>query len=644
MINSFSPVSGPIGTEVTITGANFSSIPGNNIVYFGGAKAIPISSSATSIVVKVPHGATFAPITVTTSNLTAYSRMQFVVTFPSAALNFTSSSFTRVADFAIAGRGYMGIAAGDLDLDGKIDLTCSNVGIRAARNISTREVINFQPTDVFSIGNYAYANTLADFDGDGMLDIAVAKASGSSFDLIYEDMSVLRNISTTGTINYDTRIDLRAVNGDWAWYWITSGDIDNDGRPDIVITNNSGGGSGKIAIFRNRSTPGNIQFDPVLLYTTRDDPRGVTLADIDNDGLKDILVANQAADGFSIFKNLSNSGNVSMAPRLDYLSGTSNLCETVAVADLNLDDKLDIIVANNNTPGTISIFKNNSTPGSISLSPMIEYATTDYPFGIACNDFNGDGKPDLAITDNVSNSITLFKNTSSGGSISLSKQVTYTGFLWPRDITSADLNQDGKPEIIVKNWQDFTISILQNEMELTTLPLHLLEFKAEENDGKSNLHWKTENEENTLKFIVEHSSDGITYSSIGVVAAKEFTTTQEEYQFIHSNPTVGENYYRLKMVDRDGKYTYSKVVSLGFQRSVNLEIWPNPVTTTATVVHPTGNLAWLRVYDINGLLIREVMCLASGKTVINFTGLAKGIYNISWSDNTTIINGRVLKK
>src|SRR5687768_9922173 len=78
VINSFSPASGPVGTIVTLSGANFSPVASNNIVYFGAVKATVIDATNTSITVSTPVGATYQPISVTTNNLTGYSKNPFI--------------------------------------------------------------------------------------------------------------------------------------------------------------------------------------------------------------------------------------------------------------------------------------------------------------------------------------------------------------------------------------------------------------------------------------------------------------------------------------------------------------------------------------------------------------------------------------
>src|SRR5690349_21713047 len=80
VINSFSPTSGRVGTHVTITGTGFSPLIDSNIVYIGAARAYLTNASATSLTVIVPAAATYAPITVTSNRLTAYSQLAFDMT------------------------------------------------------------------------------------------------------------------------------------------------------------------------------------------------------------------------------------------------------------------------------------------------------------------------------------------------------------------------------------------------------------------------------------------------------------------------------------------------------------------------------------------------------------------------------------
>src|SRR5258705_11908026 len=91
-ITAVSPVKDSVGTLVTITGNNFNPDTALNYVYFGPARAQVISASSNSLVVKVPFGATYGPVSVTTNSLTSYSQVSFIPIF-SGGGNISSGSF-----------------------------------------------------------------------------------------------------------------------------------------------------------------------------------------------------------------------------------------------------------------------------------------------------------------------------------------------------------------------------------------------------------------------------------------------------------------------------------------------------------------------------------------------------------------------
>ena len=92
-VTSISPTSGNVGTTVTITGTNFDATPANNTVFFGATQATVTAASSTSLTVTVPTGATFGPIQVTVSNLTAESDTFFLPTFSGEFPTIDASSF-----------------------------------------------------------------------------------------------------------------------------------------------------------------------------------------------------------------------------------------------------------------------------------------------------------------------------------------------------------------------------------------------------------------------------------------------------------------------------------------------------------------------------------------------------------------------
>jgi Secretion system C-terminal sorting domain len=112
----------------------------------------------------------------------------------------------------------------------------------------------------------------------------------------------------------------------------------------------------------------------------------------------------------------------------------------------------------------------------------------------------------------------------------------------------------------------------------TTLPVELVQFLANRNDdGSVKVSWATSQEENSNYYDVERSSDQSQWSSIGTVKARGFASTTTNYFLNDKSPVNGTGYYRLKMVDLDGKFTYSKAIPITTdQTNTALVIYSNP--------------------------------------------------------------------
>jgi type IX secretion system substrate protein len=108
------------------------------------------------------------------------------------------------------------------------------------------------------------------------------------------------------------------------------------------------------------------------------------------------------------------------------------------------------------------------------------------------------------------------------------------------------------------------------------LPVVLTSFTAAVNTGSVNLYWHIENEIGFSYFEIEFSTDGINFSPIGSV---NYLNNVPDYHFIHESPQPGKNFYRLRLVDMDGKYTYSNILPVNIGSNENeLLIYPNPVS------------------------------------------------------------------
>lgn len=454
-ITSFTPASGSVGTTVTIFGTHFSTTPVNNIVHFGAGKATVSAATSTSLTVVVHAGATFEPITITTNNLTGFSNKPFTVIFPGGSTAFNANSFSPKIDSAASTS--FGITTADLDNDGKPDL--------AIVNATSDKVSIFRNTG--SIGSIALANKIDYATGSFPLNIAAGDLDGDGkpelivVNLQSYNISVFKNNSTPGTISFSSKTDYQT--GDQPRN-VAIADIDNDGKPDLVVANN---GSGSVSVFINTSTPGNVSFTSQLTFYTGSQslPFDVAVADLDGDNKPDVAVTGQSGL-INILRNTSAGGAVSFATPIYVDFGWS--ARSISIADLDGDGKPDIILANSSN-NAVSIFKNLSSVGNVSLAPKLNYITnngsTDYPTKVSIADMNGDGKPDIvALFGNALNSFSILKNTANSGTISFAARADYTTNGSADAIAISDLDGDGKPDMAIASFNLGAVSLIRNNI------------------------------------------------------------------------------------------------------------------------------------------------------------------------------------
>ena len=152
-----------------------------------------------------------------------------------------------------------------------------------------------------------------------------------------------------------------------------------------------------ISIFKNASSPGNISCAPKIDYATGDNAAGIAVADLDQDGKPDIAVVNQFSNTFSVFRNMSTSGNISL--RKEWITRQGVFPFAISAKDITSDGRPDIVVTNL-ASGTISIFRNKISGRGIdvnSFDAKIDLATGNFPFKVIAEDLNGDRRTDLAI-------------------------------------------------------------------------------------------------------------------------------------------------------------------------------------------------------------------------------------------------------
>lgn len=165
------------------------------------------------------------------------------------------------------------------------------------------------------------------------------------------------------------------------------------------------------------------------------------------------------------------------------------------------------------------------------------------------------------------------------------------------------------------------------------LPVELISFEGEETkEEKHRLHWETASERNTAVFELEHSTDGFSYQKIATLKA-ENSIEGARYNYTYLFPVHGENYYRLRIVDYDSTYEYSKVIALRgpAKEAQLLNLYPNPVSERLTVSFftPAHQAFRYRITDVLGRTYQEGALRADGglnEITLNTQMLAKGMY------------------
>jgi hypothetical protein len=212
-------------------------------------------------------------------------------------------------------------------------------------------------------------------------------------------------------------------------------------------------------------------------FTTGSNPQSIAIGDLDGDGKPDLVVANYDANTISLFHNTSTIGSLtssSFASKVDFATGTNP--SAIAITDLDGDGKLDLAVTNLSS-NTVSVFHNTSSSGTITINSFaakVDFTTGSSPRSIAIADLDGNGRPDLAVANSASASVSIFRNTAISGSItssSFAAKVDFTSGSNPRSVAIADLDGDSKPDIATANLSSNTISILRNTATVGSITL-----------------------------------------------------------------------------------------------------------------------------------------------------------------------------
>ncbi len=194
---------------------------------------------------------------------------------------------------------------------------------------------------------------------------------------------------------------------------------------------------------------------------------------------------------------------------------------------------------------------------------------------------------------------------------------------------------------------NFNTSEFSACVQASVLPLHLISFTAKAAGNFVKLGWMTANEQNIKYFDVEHSADGRVFTKLGQVQASFNSTVQNTYSFIDSMPLQKINFYRLRMVDADGTYTYSMIEPVTINTHQHaFSIFPNPASDKITIQIFAGGLFELRLVNADGMIFKKEVLQLPGNTPVsmNVSSLPKGVYFLIVQNSTYIKYEKLIKQ
>ena len=297
--------------------------------------------------------------------------------------------------------------------------------LSASSKLAFKAAVNYQTdTDPHMVA-------MGDLNGDGAVDLAVVNMNG-------ENVSILLNRGN-GSLASANNYEIGDLPGS-----VALGDLDNDGSLDLAVTVS---GENQIAVLLNQ---GNGTFQNAVKFSVGDDPSMVAIEDLNQDGDLDLAVANNHSDDVSV---LFGNGDGTFNPEVSYAVG--NEPKSIAIGDLNGDGDIDVVVANW-WDHNVSILLNH---GDGTFQAAFNYAVGDRPGAVAIGDLNGDGAPELVATNVHSDTVSVLVNNNDWNS-TFQSAVNYPTGDWPNSGAIGDLNGDGIPDIAVTNYYASKVAVL----------------------------------------------------------------------------------------------------------------------------------------------------------------------------------------
>jgi gliding motility-associated-like protein len=451
-VDNIEPESTFVNDTIIITGSGFSATAANLEVWFGSVRGTIMACSEFAIEVKVPAQAKATNITVInkSTNLSAMSEEKFIPALRTEL--FTTSKFT--------------------------------------------SAVTFMPNPT-NPQNELWDLCICDLNNDSKPDIATSKfqrPSGGSY-RTSQDIMILQNNTVPGTINNAsfTKIEIGgptqpAYSLSFPTDAMVCGDLNGDGKPELVMSRATPNTRNSIHILRNTTVGTTLSFATpqvgLFLPNSTDIATRINIRDLNNDGKPELILTNSNSEIFYIYINQSTTGSAisfnttPIALDIDPTAvGNASLTYDLEVQDYNNDGWADIVI-NRFVTNNFYIFKNTKSSTVAFAAPtVVTTPSNDVVFNrVSSADFNKDGKLDLVFTNSAAANAkisAIYLNTSvAEGDITFTPDASAIKFnasagAWGVDITDIDGDLDIDFVIATKDVNELNV-YLQDDLTLPT--------------------------------------------------------------------------------------------------------------------------------------------------------------------------------
>lgn len=369
-------------------------------------------------------------------------------------------------------------------------------------------------------------------------------------------------------------------------------------------------------------------------------------------------------NGFNITIGISGTNTGLITANLGYLTGSGNLTRwfpSGSTSTTNLDSCLfpfgtatskryAWITSNPSSAGTLTVSHTDAPGFTLFASPFSDNATNNVTVNVRKNynwtiaTGNGISATDFAV---------MVQGVATPGQITTPANIRLT--LASAVAPGTAVDGAGTVLLPLASRTNLTTSNINNTFYIGSasiqnpLPVKYISFTGVSINNSSVLNWITASETNNKEFEIERSFDGTNFEMVGKVKGNGNVSTTSNYTFIDalnktSKPSV--IFYRLKQVDFDGGYNYSKTIQITNENKLVVELSPNPVNDKLNIVTNANTTQFIEILDINGKVYvsQEISASSVNGTEINTSSLSRGIYLIKLTNQNEVYTKKIIKE